>query len=397
MHFNGWMDGMQSAWWRLVRSRGIQVGLLALMALGSGAVRTASAQVGSERYSAIVIDGATGSILSATNADEPRYPASLTKMMTLYMVFEALRDRRIGLDQPMPVSAHAASMSPSKLGLLPGMPLTVEQAMLGMVTKSANDAAASLGEFLGGDEDRFAQMMTLRARAIGMSRTTFRNASGLPDFNQVTTARDMSILVRHLVQDFPLYYQYLDTPQFSFRGRVIPNHVSMLQTYPGADGGKTGWIEASGHNLALSAVRGGVRLIGIVMGAGSNRERDVQMASMLDQGFDQSGIAPVYVARAEPRFRLPQLIGSAEASERPRVQLAGVQAYRLGVRPRPMIEMPARAALRVTARPRPVPLREDRMRRFSAAPSAVTIPARGRAAQERAVRPRAAGMRRFAG
>ena len=249
---------MRAAWWRLVQSRRIRAALLAVLGLGAGAARPAAAQVGSDRYASIVMDAGSGNVLSAASADEPRYPASLTKMMTLYMVFEALRDRRISLDQYVPVSSHAASMSPSKLGLLPGMPLTVEQAMLGMVTKSANDAAAALGELLGGDEDRFAQMMTLRARAIGMARTTFRNASGLPDFNQVTTARDMSILMRHLVQDFPLYYSYLDTPQFSFRGRVIPNHVSMLQTYPGADGGKTGWIEASGHNLALSAVRGGV-------------------------------------------------------------------------------------------------------------------------------------------
>ncbi len=162
-----------------------------------------AAQVGSARYASLVMDAGSGQILSAANADEPRYPASLTKMMTIYMLFEALRDRRVSLDELVPVSPHAAAMSPSKLGLLPGTTITVEQALLGLVTKSANDAAAALGELLGGDEERFAQMMTLRARALGMSRTTFRNASGWPDPDQVTTARDLALLARHLIQDYP--------------------------------------------------------------------------------------------------------------------------------------------------------------------------------------------------
>ena len=156
----------------------------------------ARAQIGSDRYASIVIDARTGDLLSAANADEPRYPASLTKMMTIYMLFEALRDRRVSLDQLVPVSAHAAAMMPSKLGLVPGTAITVEQALLGLVTKSANDAAAALGELLGGDEDRFAQIMTMRARALGMSHTTFRNASGWPDPDQVTTARDLALLAR---------------------------------------------------------------------------------------------------------------------------------------------------------------------------------------------------------
>ena len=149
---------------------------------------SARAQIGSDRYSAVVMDAATGNILLSANQDEPRYPASLTKMMTLYMTFEALRDRRLTREQLVPVSEHAASMSPSKLGLMPGTRMTVEQAILGLVTKSANDAAAALGELLGGDEDRFAQMMTLRARALGMSHTQFRNASGLPDPEQIAGA-----------------------------------------------------------------------------------------------------------------------------------------------------------------------------------------------------------------
>ncbi|HEX2939813.1 MAG TPA: D-alanyl-D-alanine carboxypeptidase family protein, partial [Rhodopila sp.] len=190
----------------------------------------AHAQVGSARYSSIVVDANNGSVLEEVNADQPRRPASLTKMMTLYMTFEALRDRRITLDEVVPVTAHAASMQPSKLGLIPGTRLTVEQAILGLVTKSANDAASALGEFLGGSEDRFGQMMTLRARALGMSRTTFENASGLPDPGQWTTARDLALLARHLITDFPGYYRYFSTPSFTWHRQVIFNHDHLLRT-----------------------------------------------------------------------------------------------------------------------------------------------------------------------
>ncbi|MBE7158594.1 MAG: D-alanyl-D-alanine carboxypeptidase, partial [Rhodospirillales bacterium] len=167
----------------------------------------ARAQVGSARYSSIVVDASNGDVLEDVNADEPRHPASLTKMMTLYMTFEALRDRRIMLDQPVPVSSHAAAMEPTKLGLMPGTRITVEQAILGLVTKSANDAAAALGEMLGGSEDRFAQMMTLRARALGMVHTTFMNASGLPDPSQWSTAHDLAVLARRLINEFPDHYR----------------------------------------------------------------------------------------------------------------------------------------------------------------------------------------------
>lgn len=267
------------------------------LALGIAGTGAAWAQIGSERYSSLVMNAGTGSILSTVNPDELRHPASLTKMMTLYMTFEALRDRRLSLTDQVPVSAHAASMSPTKLGLLPGTKLSVEQAIMGLVTKSANDAASALGELLGGgDEDRFAQMMTLRARALGMSQTVFRNASGLPDPEQVTTARDLALLARHLVQDYPVQYHYFSTPNFLFHGRLIPNHDHMLQTYPGADGIKTGYVEASGFNLVTSAVRGDVRLIGVVMGAARAGERDQHMALLLDRGFEQLDI-PVLTRR----------------------------------------------------------------------------------------------------
>ena len=257
------------------------------------------AQIGSERYSSIVIDVATGRELSSVNADEPRYPASLTKMMTLYLTFEALRDRRISLETLVPVSPHAAEMIPSKLGLVPGSRITVEQAILGLVTQSANDAAAALGELLGGSEPAFAATMTLRAHALGMTRTSFRNASGLPDPEQMSTARDLATLGMHLVTDFPNEYRYFSTPSFRFHGRVFGNHDHLLDSYPGADGIKTGFITASGFNLVTSAVRGETRLVGVVMGAARAPERDRHMAMLLDRGFAAMG--EVGATRTESR------------------------------------------------------------------------------------------------
>ena len=274
------------------------------------------AQIGSDRYSSIVVEAGSGRVLEAANPDALRHPASLTKLMTLYMVFEALRDRRIALDEYVPVSENAASMAPSKLGLLPSSRITVDQAILGLVTKSANDAASALGEMLGGSEDRFAQMMTLRARALGMTHTTFANASGLPDPNNLTTARDMAILARRLISGFPGYYKYFSTPSFVWQRRVIANHDHMLQEYPGADGMKTGYTHDSGYNLVTSAMRGGVRLVGVVLGAAGVAERDAHMITLLDQGYGQLDV---------PTNRAPQsfshgIITALQAApvERPR-------------------------------------------------------------------------------
>jgi len=290
---------------RLVAPAGVLVAL--------GAVPTAAqAQIGSDRYSSIVVDAATGNVLEAANPDAPRHPASLAKLMTLYMTFEALRDRRITENELVPVSAHAASMEPSKLGLVPGMRLTVQEAVLALVTKSANDAASALGELLGGSEDRFAQMMTLRARALGMTRTTFTNASGLPDPDEWTTAHDLAILARHILTDFPDDYALFSTKSFVFQRRVIYNHDGMLRSYPGADGMKTGYTEASGHNLVTSAVHGGVRLIGVVLGASSNPERSAHMAMLLNQGFDEMGVAPERPTAVASR--LPSLVATAHAA-----------------------------------------------------------------------------------
>ncbi|AHJ65874.1 D-alanyl-D-alanine serine-type carboxypeptidase [Granulibacter bethesdensis CGDNIH4] len=293
----------------------VSAGAAFLTTAATGFSTTAYAQIGSERYSSIVVDANTGAVLSASSPDELRHPASLTKMMTLYMLFEALRDRRVSLDDLVPVSDHAASMSPSKLGLVPGTRLTVEEAILGLVTKSANDAAAAVGEMLGGSEEQFAQMMTIRARALGMTRTVFRNASGLPDPDQISTAHDMAVLARHLILDFPSEYRYFSTPSFVFHRHVIPNHDRMLSIYPGADGLKTGYTNASGLNLVTSALRSDVRLIGVVFGASNKYERDSHMAALLNAGFRQEGVQSDGMAVAQARA--PSFISSAHASAMP--------------------------------------------------------------------------------
>jgi D-alanyl-D-alanine carboxypeptidase len=295
-----------------VRCSALVAVIVALLAL---VPRTAFAQLGAAP-SNIVIDAASGRVLEADHPDELRFPASLTKMMTLYMTFDALRRHRISLRQLVPVSRHAASMEPTKLWLKPGMRVTVEQCILGMVTVSANDAAAAMGELLGGSEGRFAAMMTQRARALGLRRTVFRNASGLPNPGQVTTARDMAVLARHLITDFPEYYGYFRVRSFVFQGRTVYGHDPMLAAYPGADGLKTGYTSAAGFNMATSAVRGGVRLIGIVLGSPSVQQRSVTMIGLLNAGFDHEGAA-VEVATAASRTDPPHLIPTAFAAEVP--------------------------------------------------------------------------------
>jgi D-alanyl-D-alanine carboxypeptidase len=287
------------------------------VAFGQPGGGTARAQIGSDRYAAIVVDAGSGNVLVAAHADAPRHPASLAKMMTLYMVFEALRDGRLSLSTPITISAEAAARPPSKLGLPPGSRITVEQAILALITKSANDVAAAVGEHLSGSsEARFAQMMTLRARSLGMTRTTFRNASGLPDPDQVTTARDMALLGRRLMHDFPERFAYFSTPSFSFRGRPLQNHNRLLQEYEGVDGIKTGYVHASGFNLVASARRDGVRLIAAVFGGASGRERDHHVMALLDQGFARMGVAErsqVGMHRLAAG-RLPQPMGAARAA-----------------------------------------------------------------------------------
>lgn len=254
-------------------------------ALGVLAAMPCNAASAAPRAASMVVDFETGAVLHDSNADAAVYPASLTKTMTLYLLFEALRDGRVKLDTPLDVSARASSMPPTRLGLKAGSKIAVQDAMLALITKSANDAAVVIGEALGGSESAFAARMTAKARALGMTRTTFRNASGLPDAGQRTTARDMVRLGVRMIADFPEYYRWFQTKQFVFRGRTHRNHNGLLARYSGMDGLKTGYIRASGFNLLSSALRRDRRLVAAVFGGKSARSRDNTMAGLLDRSF----------------------------------------------------------------------------------------------------------------
>ena len=248
-------------------------------------VITFSQEAAASRYASIVIDVNRGIVLHAINPDKRRYPASLTKIMTLYMVFEALKQGKLTLDQRLYVSRRAAGMAPSNLKLTAGNTITLETAIYALVTKSANDAAVIVAEALGKTESKFAVLMTKKARTLGMRKTTFRNASGLPNRRQKSTARDMATLARHLINDFPRQYRYFSTPKYIFRGKTLKNHNTLLRTYRGTDGVKTGYIHASGFNLVASAKRDGRRLIGVVFGGHNPKSRDRKMARLFDKGF----------------------------------------------------------------------------------------------------------------
>ncbi|GED23859.1 D-alanyl-D-alanine carboxypeptidase [Halomonas halmophila] len=247
-------------------------------------------QAQNPRYAGIVVDTETSEILYAENAQEPRYPASLTKMMTLYMLFESLEEGRMTLEQRLPVSSTASKMPATKLWLRPGSTIEVEKAIKALIVRSANDVAVVVAEALGGSEEHFARMMTSRARELGMHDTTFRNASGLPNDQQVTTAHDMAMLARQLMLDFPQYYPYFSLSRFTWRGKTVTGHNNLLDTYPGVDGLKTGFIRASGFNVATSAKRNGRRILSVVMGGYSASSRDDHMANLLDRGFMRASL-----------------------------------------------------------------------------------------------------------
>uniref|UniRef100_UPI0037DA7146 D-alanyl-D-alanine carboxypeptidase family protein n=1 Tax=Tardiphaga sp. TaxID=1926292 RepID=UPI0037DA7146 len=250
-------------------------------------------------FATIMVDANSGAVLQATNPDALRHPASLTKIMTLYMLFEKLEQGKISLDSEMSVSQHAASQSPTKLGLRPGQTLRVEDAIKGLVTRSANDAAVVIAEAIAGDEDDFAKLMTRKARALGMSRTVYRNASGLPDDAQVTTARDQSVLGRAVQDRFPRYYRYFATASFNFRGRNIRNHNRLVGTVEGVDGIKTGYTRASGFNLVSSMKRGNRHLVGVVLGGRSGGSRDAAMRTLLADNLDKGATRRTVAAITE--------------------------------------------------------------------------------------------------
>ena len=237
------------------------------------------------KYAAIVIEEDGGRVLFSRNADSLRYPASLTKIMTLYLLFEDIAAGHLTLRSRIPVSKVAAGRSPSKLYLKPGQSVSVEQAIHALVTKSANDVATAVAEKLGGSERSFAKRMTRKARALGMSRTTFRNASGLPHSKQRSTARDMARLAIAMRRDFPQYFRYFSTKSFNWNGRKFSNHNKLLSKFNGTDGIKTGYINASGFNLVATVTRNNVRLIGVVFGGRTSRSRDAHMMDILERQF----------------------------------------------------------------------------------------------------------------
>jgi D-alanyl-D-alanine carboxypeptidase len=232
-------------------------------------------------YASIVVDDNSGKVLEETNPDSPRHPASLTKIMTLYLLFERLDAGKIKLTTELPVSAHASVQAPSKLGLRPGDTITVENAIRAIVTKSANDVAVVIAEALGGSEAEFGQMMTRKARTLGMMHTTYVNASGLPNDEQITTARDQVTLGRAIQERFPKYYAYFSTRSFVFRGHVIRNHNKLLGSVEGVDGIKTGYINASGFNLVTSVHRGGRHIVAAVFGGRTANSRDARMRDLI--------------------------------------------------------------------------------------------------------------------
>ena len=253
-------------------------------------------QAQANKYASIVIEEATGKVLFSRNADSLRYPASLTKIMTLYLLFEDIEAGRMTLKSRIPVSKKAAGRSPSKLYLKPGQSISAEQAIYALVTKSANDVATALAEKLSGTEQKFAKRMTRKAKALGMRRTVFKNASGLPNRQQKSTARDMAVLAVAMRRDFPQFYKYFSTQSFNWKGRKYGNHNKLLAKYSGTDGIKTGYINASGFNLVATVERNGVRLIGVVFGGKTSRSRDRHMMKILDNQFKR--VKTITVRRA---------------------------------------------------------------------------------------------------
>lgn len=262
---------------------------LSLPALGLTVHATpAAAQISytSPKYAAIVVDANSGEVLYGSRADSPRYPASITKVMTLYLTFEALEQGRLRLTDQIIISPRAAAQSPSKLGLRAGEQISVDNAIRAVAVKSSNDIAVALAEKIGGTESRFAALMTLRAQELGMTRSRFVNANGLPDSRQLSSARDIALLSRAVMRDYPQYYTYFGQRYFEYRGQALRNHNGLLHRMPGVDGIKTGFINASGFNLAASAVRDGRRLIAVVMGGPSTASRDNHVQELLSAGFN---------------------------------------------------------------------------------------------------------------
>jgi len=299
--------------------------LTLLLSFGAAIAPLNEAAAGSSIKAAIIVDANTNSVLYAESADAQRAPASLTKIMTLYVLFAYLRAGKLTFDTDLVVTPHAAAQAPTKLGLKPGSTIKVIDAIKGLVTKSANDAAACIAENLGGTEQNFARMMTQTARNLGMKNTTFHNASGLPADGQLTSARDMAILAMHIMRDYPEYYGFFETRYFTYHGQRYRNHNRLLFGYKGTDGIKTGYTRASGFNLTASVTRGDKHLVGVVLGGRTGAQRDAAMRALLDKYWSKASsgkstglIASLFGSSSPPPpDRKPQpfaLAGAAPAS-----------------------------------------------------------------------------------
>ena len=295
MRFLG-LRGKMKAPWNTVSFLRV-VGVVAMAVVMTGLL-PAAGFAGAPPFSALTVDARNGKLLYSQDIDGIRHPASLTKMMTLYLLFQEMTAGNLTLNSPIKVSARATSVAPSKLGVKAGDTITVETAIKAIVVKSANDVATAVAENIGGSESAFAQRMTRTARSIGMSRTTFLNASGLPNPGQVTTARDMATLGLRLMRDFPQYYPYFRIQSFVYDGRTVKGHNRLLGSYEGADGIKTGYVAASGFNLVTSVRRGDKRLVGVVIGGKSGAARDAYMKQMLTRYFDDATNGKTIVAYA---------------------------------------------------------------------------------------------------
>ena len=305
----------------------------------------------SPQFSSIVVDANSGAVLSSNNADAIRYPASLTKIMTLYLLFERLEAGKMKLDTEMEVSKRASEQPPTKLGLRPGQTIKVEDAIKSLVTRSANDISVVIAEAIAGDEADFARLMTRKARALGMGKTVYRNASGLPNDEQVTTARDQALLGRAIQDRFPRYYRYFATTVFNYRGKSIRNHNRLLGKVEGVDGIKTGYTRASGFNLLSSMRRGNRHLVGVVLGGRSGSSRDATMRKLLAENLEE-GATKRTVAAITERNSADDTVNEAETTARPAetIQAGGAlaaaqPATRSVAPPKPSLMAAAAAAL----------------------------------------------------
>ena len=295
--------------------------------------RHAQASAYHPSYAAIIVDGNSGTVMHQESPDASRHPASLTKIMTLYLLFERLDQGKLKLDSPLEISEHAAKQMPTKLGLRAGGTIQVEDAIKGMVTRSANDAAVVVAENLGGSESEFAKLMTAKAQALGMSRTVYKNASGLPDDDQVTTARDQSILGRAIQERYPRYYKYFQTRSFSYHGEAIGNHNRLLGRVDGVDGIKTGYTHASGFNLVTSVHRGNHYLVGVVLGGASAGSRDARMRELISEHIggttDKRSGAMIAEAQPQPESKADPRPAPAIAEAQPKAGPKDTQRYGL--------------------------------------------------------------------